>query len=227
MLKYLHIFPKWGQNGLEPLWGWVSEHSWTWACTAELNVEKCILCFFFFFHSKCSLYRTSVFLEFSFFFFSFFLFLADCLSYVVGIRGGRKRGNERDENNEEEVCEVYLYQVSQGITWGPLKAQTPTPPPTPSPGHRTEATFRDGQSVEKCRYGYCVLSVWHPGALALGEVIVGGNDYGGGAGAKSGGRGVVTADWIRSPDWQRCRHVYQTLRGQEVHSRGGGREGGR
>lgn len=55
------------------------------------------------------------------------------------------RDREREsKENEGEICEGYLYQISQGITGGPLRAQAP-----PGSEHfRTEATFKHGHYVE-------------------------------------------------------------------------------
>lgn len=79
----------------------LSVHSWTQVRTAALN----ILCF-----STVNVVSREH-LGWVFFFSSWLTF-----SDMRSVSGDIERGNGRDKDNQGEVCEGYLYQVSQGIT---------------------------------------------------------------------------------------------------------------
>lgn len=164
MLKYLHIFPKWGQNGLEPLWGWVSEHSWTWACTAELNVEKCILCFFF---STVNVVCTEH-LCFWNFLFSFFLFFCFWLtvSHMWLVSGGEERGEMKEmKTMKRRYVRFTCIRCPRALPEGPSKLRLPPPLPPPAPDTEqrlllgTANLLKSADMVTAC-YQSGILELW-------------------------------------------------------------------
>lgn len=93
------------------------------------------------------------------------------------LSGDGVRGKGRDEDNEGEVCEGHLDQVSQGITRGPLEA--PTPPLALHISNR--GYFLSTSIMLKVQILLPrAIRVWHPGALTLGAGGWGGGGGGGG-----------------------------------------------
>lgn len=94
----------------------------------QLNIEETSCAF-----STVGVSERKIFLSLSF---TFFFSSWPTLSGISGDRE-RERGKGRDKDNEGgEVCEGYLYQVSQGHYLRGLSGLRPHPPPPPGSEQR-------------------------------------------------------------------------------------------